>query len=74
MQIKCAACGSSELESGFALDAMGGTRGIFAWVEGTLERGFLGGVKQVTTGPRYAVEAYRCKQCLFLNQYAREML
>ncbi|MFC5289200.1 hypothetical protein ACFPM7_19285 [Actinokineospora guangxiensis] len=73
MRIKCAACGCLDLEPGFVMDSGQSARGFTAWVAGALERGLFGGAKLMGRD-KYVIEAFRCRQCAFLNHYAREMV
>ncbi len=65
---KCPKCGG-EMEVGFLRDRSRGNLSQPAeWMEGVPERTWFGSLKLGST--RYAVEAFRCEECGFLEQYA----
>ncbi|MHB1425200.1 MAG: hypothetical protein ACYC3I_18675 [Gemmataceae bacterium] len=72
--MKCSKC-SGEMEEGIQVDAaMGGARqGV--WIKGkdlpTIKITLLPPGVEIT-GERYLVMGYRCKECGFLEYYAKE--
>jgi hypothetical protein len=66
---KCSKC-SGEMETGFVLDRTHVHIFPATWADGLVELNWLGGFKP---GNRkfYRVETWRCKDCGYLESYAR---
>lgn len=69
--MKCTYCGSTGLEPGFVRDSGEGSRGYTQWVEGTLERGILGGARQLGR-PHWLIQTFRCPRCKHLEMFATD--
>ena len=68
----CPKC-SGEMAEGFIPDVMdGGYRGPARWIEGAPEPSWLTGVKSAKGAAQYRLTAFRCRQCGFVESYARE--
>ena len=66
---KCPKCGG-DMEVGFLRDrARGNLSQPAEWMEGAPETTWFGTLK-MGSSTRYAVEAFRCEKCGFLEQYA----
>jgi hypothetical protein len=66
---KCTHCGGQDLDPGFAEDMGQGSQGYMRWITGRLERGIFGGAKRMGRS-RWAVDAYRCRDCAHLELFA----
>ncbi|WP_320773192.1 hypothetical protein [Streptomyces sp. CRN 30] len=67
----CTHCATVGLEEGFIEDAGEHSRGYARWIEGALERGFLGGAKRMGRTKR-RIAAFRCPKCGHLELFAAE--
>ena len=66
---RCPKCGG-DMEVGFLRDrARGNLSRPAEWMEGAPEITWFGALK-MSSSTRYAVEAFRCEKCGFLEQYA----
>ncbi|MGH9570521.1 MAG: PF20097 family protein [Candidatus Angelobacter sp.] len=66
---KCPKCGAG-MEAGFLRDRMqGGASRPEEWMQGVPETTWFAGLK-LGSSIRFAVEAFRCEKCGFLEQYA----
>ncbi|WP_460305058.1 hypothetical protein [Actinocorallia aurea] len=69
--MRCALCGSEEVEPGFVEDGGDHSHGFARWVEGPLAVGLFGRAKRFGR-LRRRIEAWRCTQRGRLELFARE--
>jgi predicted nucleic-acid-binding Zn-ribbon protein len=63
----CPKCDTT-MEVGFVLDK--GYSAAGEWIEGEMEKGFWGGIKDFLDRKRYQMTAYRCPGCGYVELYA----
>lgn len=68
---ECPKC-AGQMEEGFILDRGYGNQEPSDWVEGAPQLSFWHGGVKVSDKRQYEVRSYRCKECGFLESYARE--
>ena len=66
--IKC----SGKMQIGFLRDQVGSATVPGQWIAGPPEQGWLG--TKIRDKTRYAVDVFRCSECGYLEQYARQQL
>lgn len=69
MEHKCPKC-SGEMEVGFILDRGYNNFLPAEWIAGEPETGWFGGVVKTSNRDRLWTDAWRCKNCGFLELYA----
>jgi len=72
METKCPAC-AVRMHEGFVPDHHENTTRLGVWVEGPPEFSWLGNLK-IGYRPQYALRAYRCPQCGFVQLFAIDRL
>ena len=66
---KCSRC-SGTMETGLLLDRTQAQLYPAVWADGPVKRNWLGGFKE-SDNSLYRVETWRCKDCGYLESYAR---
>jgi hypothetical protein len=66
---KCSKC-SGTMEAGLLLDRTQALLYPAIWADGSLKKKWLGGLK-VADNRLYRVETWRCKDCGYLESYAK---
>jgi hypothetical protein len=69
--LKCSKC-DGRMEIGFLRDHAGGGSVPAQWIAGMPEQGWRGA--KIRKKTRYVVHVFRCSECGYLEQYARQQL